>query len=229
MSNNKYKILTVEPNKSEQKSLSQLLEKADYKVIKAFDGGEAQVMLKSYVPDVIISEMRLPDSGGLTLIEKIRQMSDIPIIILSRESGTDLKVAALDAGADDYLTKPYSEAELLARIRVIFRNAYRITNVTNSEFSYRGIRIDYRARRVFVGGNEIALTQNEYNILALLILNSGRMMTYREIIKTIWGEYFDRGSIKKLQVNIANIRKKSRMNDFIINEPGVGYRIDAER
>ena len=111
MSNNKYKILTVEPNKSEQKSLSQLLEKAGYKVIKAFDGGEAQVMLKSYVPDVIISEMLL-DSGGLTLIEKIRQMSDIPIIILSRESKTDLKVAALDAGADDYLTKPYSEAEL---------------------------------------------------------------------------------------------------------------------
>ena len=228
MSNNKYKILTVEPNKSEQKSLSQLLEKAGYKVIKAFDGGEAQVMLKSYVPDVIISEMLL-DSGGLTLIEKIRQMSDIPIIILSRESKTDLKVAALDAGADDYLTKPYSEAELLARIRVIFRNAYRITNGTNSEFSYRGIRIDYRARRVFVNENEIALTQNEYNILALLTLNSGRMMTYREIIKTIWGDYFDRGSIKKLQVNIANIRKKSRMNNFIINEPGVGYRIDTEQ
>ena len=228
MSNNKYKILTVEPNKSEQKSLSQLLEKAGYKVIKAFDGGEAQVMLKSYVPDVIISEMLL-DSGGLTLIEKIRQMSDIPIIILSRESKTDLKVAALDAGADDYLTKPYSEAELLARIRVIFRNAYRITNGTNSEFSYRGIRIDYRARRVFVNENEIALTQNEYNILALLTLNSGRMMTYREIMKTIWGDYFDRGSIKKLQVNIANIRKKSRMNNFIINEPGVGYRIDTEQ
>ncbi len=228
MSNNKYKLLIADTDIKARKELSELLESNGYKVITAATAGETELMLKSYTPDVIISELFLSGIGGARLIEEIEKISDAPVIILSHIVGTTDMVAALDAGANDYISKPYNPAELLARIRVAIRNNYRLSGGGKGEFSNRVLKINYAARRVFVNETEINLTQNEYNILALLTLNSGKVMTYREIIKAIWGDYSNRGSIKKLQVNIANIRKKSNTENLIINEPGVGYRIDRE-
>ena len=124
------------------------------------------------------------------------------------------------------MTKPYCEAELSARIRMCLRNSRAFRNSDGSSFKSRTLTVDYRARRVFSGEGEVRLTQNEYNILALLTAESGKMLTYREIIKAVWGDYPDSGSIKKLQVNIANIRKKLGSADIIKNQAGVGYRAD---
>lgn len=225
MSNNKYKILIADTDIKARKELSELLESNGYKVITAATAAEAVLMFKSYTPDIIISEFFLPDANGIFLIEKIKKESGVPIIILSDNGEEYNKVAALDVGADDYITKPCGAAELSARIRVALRNAQKASGTGTGEFSSRGVRVDYGARRVFAGGNEVSLTQNEYNILALLTLNSGKMLTYREIIKAVWGDYSDRSSIKRLQVNIANIRKKLGA-EIITNVPGVGYRAE---
>lgn len=225
MSNNKYKILIADPDEKARKELSVLLENNGYKVITAATAGEAVLMLKSYMPDIIISEMSLPDGDGLSLIERAGEISGVPVIILSENGEESSKVAALDMGAVDYITKPYGTAELTARIRAALRSSRRVQDGKTETFSLCGVKIDYGARRFFVNGKEIRLTQNEYNILALLALNAGKIMTYREIIKAVWGDYFDRGSIKRLQVNMANIKKKSDVNGLIVNTPGVGYGI----
>lgn len=225
MSNNKYKILTANADEAERKSLSVLLENAGYKVITAGMAAETVIMLKSYMPDIVITEISLPDKGGAALIEEIKNISAAPIIVLSKNGDESIKVSALDAGADDYITKPCGTAELLARIRAALRNCRKYAYSKKDVFFSHGIRIDYGARRVFANGKEIQLTQNEYNILSLLTLSGGKMLTYREIIKTVWGDCCDRGSIKKLQVNIANIRKKLG-NEILTNIPGVGYRAE---
>lgn len=225
MSNNKYKILIADSDVKARKELSVLLENNGYKVITAATAGEAVLMLKSYTPDIVISEMSLPDGDGLSLIERTGEISGVPVIILSENGEESSKVAALDMGAVDYITKPYGTAELTARIRAALRSSRRVQDGKTETFSLCGVKIDYGARRFFVNGKEIRLTQNEYNILALLALNAGRIMTYREIIKSVWGDYSDRGSIKRLQVNMANIKKKSDVNGLIVNVPGVGYGI----
>lgn len=226
MSNNKYKILIADADKTALKGLSALLENTGYKVITAGTAAESVLMLKSYMPDIVISEISLPDKHGAALIEEIKKTSGAPIIILSENGDENVKVTALDAGANDYITKPCGTAELLARIRVSVRICRSRLFDENNEFSCRNIKIDYGARRVFANGKEIKLTQNEYNILAFLAQNSGKAMTYREIIKAVWGDYSDHGSIKRLQVNIANIRKKSDINGLIVNIPGIGYRAE---
>ena len=146
------------------------------------------------------------------------------------------KVLALDSGANDYVTKPFSAGELLARVRTALRNN-RFSSpegrLPGGRFVLKDLQIDYDARQVYIGKNEIKLTQTEYNIVALLSENCGKMMTYASIIKAIWGSSVQEGSVKKLQVNMANIRKKFGSKpgeaNYIINELGVGYRMNAEK
>ncbi len=226
MSNNKFKILTVDTDIKAQRRLSELLTDEGYKVISAASDAETVLLLKSHMPDIVISELLPPGTDGLRFIGRITEITDAPIIILSSETDGNIKAAALDAGASDYVTKPYCEAELSARIRMCLRNSRAFRNSDGSSFKSRTLTVDYRARRVFSGEGEVRLTQNEYNILALLTAESGKMLTYREIIKAVWGDYPDSGSIKKLQVNIANIRKKLGSADIIKNQAGVGYRAD---
>lgn len=226
MSNNKFKILIVDTDIKAQRRLSELLTGEGYKVISAASDAEAELLLKSHMPDIVISELLPPGTDGLRFIGRITEITDAPIIILSSETDGNIKAAALDAGASDYVTKPYCEAELSARIRMCLRNSRAFRNSDGSSFKSRTLTVDYRARRVFSGEREVKLTQNEYNILALLTAESGKMLTYREIIKAVWGDYPDSGSIKKLQVNIANIRKKLGSADIIKNQAGVGYRAD---
>ena len=178
--------------------------------------------------------MGLPDIDGCDFIQLIRDKSDAPIIVLSARTSETDKVNALDLGANDYITKPFSTNELLARVRAAIRTS-RHNGVGERQIKkkahIKNMLIDYEARRVFIDEHEIKLTQTEYNIMELLSVHAGRVLTYSEIIKKIWG-YSDSGSIKKLQVNMANIRKKLGEQPgeylYILNELGVGYRMNEE-
>lgn len=232
MNNNKYKILLVEDENNIQNLVKTMLEASDYQVILAQTCASALTMFTSYLPDLIILDLGLPDKDGMELLKKVRETSLTPIIILSARSEEKDKVDALDMGANDYVTKPFGSAELLARVRSTLRNNRHSSDTgrfPGGKFQLRDLVIDYDSRQVFISDKEIKLTQTEYNILAFLSEHSGKMMTYSAIIKAIWG-YPNEGSIKKLQVNMANIRRKFGAKpgekSYIINELGVGYRID---
>ena len=232
MTNNKYKILVVEDENNILNFLSALLEANDYKTLKAKNYAEAKLMYFSHVPDLIILDLGLPDKDGSILVSDIRKNDSTPIIILSARGDEEEKVKLLDLGANDYITKPFGSAELLARVRSGLRNGRHSSDeghLPGGKFTLGELVIDYDARRVFLCDEEIKLTQTEYNILALLTEHSGKMMTYQAIIKEVWHEYPDEGNIKRLQVNMANIRKKLGLrpgdNKYIVNELGVGYRL----
>lgn len=233
--NNKYKILVVEDESNIRNLLVTMLEAAGYQVIPAATCENAKSMFSSYLPDLIILDLGLPDLDGMSLLRNVREKSAVPVIVLSARSDERDKVEALDAGANDYVTKPFGSAELLARVRSALRNHRHSSEegrLPGGKFSVDALVIDYDARQVFIHGEEVKLTQTEYNIVALLSEHCGKVLTYSAIIKAIWG-YPDEGSIKKLQVNMANIRKKfgakPGKTSFISNELGVGYRMNGER
>lgn len=234
MNNNKYKILLVEDDENITMLLTTMLETAGYQVVVAGTCATAEMMFLSYVPDIVILDLGLPDRDGLVFLKKIRETYLTPVIVLSARSDEKTKVEALDQGANDYITKPFGSEELLARVRAILRS-YRHSaeegRFPGGKFRLKNLVIDYDKRKVFIDENEVKLTQNEYNILALLSGKCGKLLTYATIIKEIWG-CADEGSVKKLQVNMANIRKKlgstPGRNDYIVNEIGVGYRMKEE-
>jgi two-component system KDP operon response regulator KdpE len=231
MSNNKYKILVVEDESNIRSFIQTALETNGYQVLTAATCGQGTMMFSSHIPDMVILDLGLPDRDGLEFIRDAREISAVPILVLSARTQEDDKVAALDLGANDYVTKPFGTAELMARVRA----ALRIRVMSNEqregpagEFRLDDLTIDYNRRIVTVGGSEVKLTQTEFNILSLLSQHQGKVLTYSTIIRSIWGGQDD-GSIKKLQVNMANIRKKLGTapgeNRYIVNELGVGYRI----
>ncbi|MBP3701884.1 MAG: response regulator transcription factor [Lachnospiraceae bacterium] len=234
MTNNRYKILLVEDETNIRLVVTTLLESADYQVIPAGTCGLAKTLFASYQPDLVILDLGLPDQDGMDFLEWLRREFLTPVIVLSARTDEKDKVLALDAGANDYVTKPFGSAELLARIRTTLRN-YRHSaqagRLPGGRFQLQDLVIDYDARQIFSAGEEIKLTQTEYNIVALLSEHCGKMMTYSAIIKGIWG-YSGEGSTKKLQVNMANIRKKFGVKPgeswYITNELGVGYRMNGE-
>ncbi len=234
MMNNKYRILLVEDDSSIRSIMTTMLETAGYQVISAETCGLAKALFTSHLPDVTILDLGLPDADGMRLLEFIRRDSLIPIIVLSARSDDRDKVLALDAGANDYVTKPFSAAELLARIRMVLRNYQHRADsgkLPGGTFRTQALLIDYDARQVLVHGQKVGLSQTEYNIVAFLSEHCGKMMTYSAIIREIWG-YTDDGSVKKLQVNMANIRRKFGVKPgqpwCISNELGVGYRMNGD-
>lgn len=235
MNNNRYKILFVEDEENIRTLVSALLETNGYQVILAGRCSEAKIMYNSYVPDLVILDLGLPDKDGSAFLTDIREKDLTPVIVLSARNDESEKVRLLDLGANDFITKPFGSAELLARVRTTLRNYRHSSNegrLPGGKFVLMDLVIDYDARRLFIRGEEIKLTQTEYNILALLSEHSGKMMTYSSIIKAIWREYPDEGNIKRLQVNMANIRKKLGLkpgnNKYIVNELGVGYRLQDD-
>ncbi len=228
---NKYKILLIEDETNIANFVKTILENDGYQVIVAANGRDGKVMFATHCPKLIILDLGLPDIDGIDMIETIRKESDVPIIVLSARTNEKDKIQALDLGANDYVTKPFGNGELLARVRASIRNSRHIEsgeNVIKHKFELQDLVIDYESRQVFIKGNEIKLTQTEWGIVELLSVHAGKVMTYSEIVKKIWG-YSDSGSIKKLQVNMANIRKKldekPGENKYIINELSVGYRM----
>lgn len=230
---NKYKVLVVEDERNILDFVTALLEAGDYQVLTAGSCSSGEMMFSSHQPDLVVLDLGLPDKDGITLLQSIRSGSTVPVIVLSARSGESDKVEALDNGANDYVTKPFSSAEFMARVRSALRNARRLSEQsgTNGKFELGGLTINYDSRRVFIDGSEIKLTQTEYNIVALLSQHCGKVLTYSAIISGIWG-FSDYGSKKKLQVNMANIRKKFGVvpgrESYIINELGVGYRMNED-
>ena len=234
MSNNKYKILVVEDDQNIAGMIQTLLETNGYQVLQAQRCRQGILMLSSHVPDLVVLDLGLPDLDGEEFIRIVRGSSMVPIIVLSARSEEKDKVYALDLGANDYITKPFGTAELLARVRASLRiNRMNLqAAIPESIFTLEDMIIDYDRRQVTVDGKSIHLTQTEFNILAYLSQNCGKVMTYTAIIRSIWG-VMDDGSVKKLQVNMANIRKKLGCKPgesrYILNELGVGYRMqDAQ-
>ena len=235
MNNNKYKILLVEDEANIQTFVGALLEANGYQVIAANTCAEAETMYASHMPDLVILDLGLPDRDGTVFLKILRDSKDLtPIIVLSARTDEDEKVRALDLGANDYITKPFGTAELLARIRTalrVGRHSAEEGKLPGGIFTLGELSIDYDARRVRIGAEEIRLTQTEYNIVVFLSEHTGKVMTYASIIRAVWRESVNEGSIKKLQVNMANIRKKfgvkPGVRSYIINELGVGYRMDV--
>ena len=235
MKQNKYVILLVEDEPNIRNLVATVLDTAGYQTVVAKNCGDAKTMFASYLPDLIILDLGLPDMDGMHLLDFVRQNFLTPIIIVSARTNESDKIIALDRGANDYVTKPFSSGELLARVRAALRNNRFSADqgrLPGGKFSLKDLSIDYDARQVCVKGEAIKLTQTEYNIVAFLSENCGKMMTYAAIIKAIWGGYAQEGSIKKLQVNMANIRRKigdkpgEGDQNYITNELGVGYRLN---
>lgn len=233
MSNNKYKILLVEDEANIRNIVGTVLETNHYQMLSAQTCQMGLTMFLSHNPDLVILDLGLPDLDGEEFIRRTRENSSVPIIVLSARTNESDKVSALDLGANDYITKPFGTAELLARVRAALRNARQASadGGMRQEFVLSDLRINYDRREVTLCGEAINLTQTEYNILAYLSEHSGKVLTYTAIIKAIWG-YQDSGSIKRLQVNMANIRKKLGIrpggNSYILNELGVGYRMKEQ-
>ncbi len=233
MSNNKYKILVIEDEANISNLLETILTTNGYQVVIEGTCSEGIMMMHSYVPDLVILDLGLPDRDGLEFIKTIRQADTTPILVVSARSNENDKVLALDLGANDYITKPFGNAELMARVRAALRDrrSIEIEGIVEGKFRLHDMEIDYARRLVQINGEEVKLTRTEYNILEILSQNQGKVLTYAAIIRKIWGPADD-GGIKKLQVNMANIRKKIGSvpgdNKYIINELGVGYRIGEE-
>lgn len=229
--NNKYRILVVEDEENIRSFLSALLGTGGYQTVTASTCAEAKTLFASFLPDLTILDLGLPDADGMSFLQMAREFSPAPIIVLSARGEERDKVEALDAGANDYVTKPFGSAELMARVRSVLRSTRHSSlegRLPGGKFTLGKLTIDYDARQVLVEEQPAHLTQTEYNILALLSEHCGKVLTYAAIIKAIWG-YPDEGSIKKLQVNMANIRKKLGVRPgesrYIVNELGVGYRM----
>ena len=230
MSNNKYKVLVVEDDKNILSFIQTILESNGYQVLTAERCHQGILVFTSHVPDLVVLDLGLPDMDGEHFIRVVRQSSLVPIVVLSARTEERDKVSALDLGANDYITKPFGTAELLARVRAALRVTRHaaLASVPGSLFTLEDLVIDYDRRQASISGDPIHLTQTEYNILAFLSQHTGKVMTYSAIICAIWGS-MDDGSVKKLQVNMANIRKKLGCtpgeNRYVVNELGVGYRM----
>ena len=232
MSNNKFKILIVEDEANICSFIQTLLETNGYQALVANTCTMGLTLFASHNPDLVILDLGLPDRDGVEFIRLVREKSMTPIMVLSARTTERDKIEALDLGANDYITKPFGTGELLARVRASLRlSRYNTAGLPSGTFTAQDMTINYERRKVFIAGQEVKLTQTEYNIVAFLSEHAGRVMTYAAIVKAIWGDT-DCGSTKKLQVNMANIRKKmgSRpgSNNYILNELGVGYRMIDE-
>lgn len=222
-------VLVVEDDKAIVHLLSTILDANDYRVVQVSTGSEALSTISSHCPDVVLLDLGLPDMDGVDIIKNVRQWSQVPIIVLSARNRERDKVEALDLGADDYVTKPFGTAELLARIRIALRHVSNGTPDTPTGKAQNGrLTIDYDKRRIYLDDQEVHLTQVEYKIVMLTMLHIGKVLTYDFIIRCVWGA---RPTVNNqiLRVNMANIRRKLEANpadpQFIITETGVGYRM----
>lgn len=228
--NNKPLILVVEDDPAVRNLISTTLEAHDYKHHTAPTGEAAILEAASHNPDVILLDLGLPDTDGVQVIQKIRSWSNTPIIVISARSEDTDKIEALDAGADDYLTKPFSVEELLARLRVTFRRLHGGSGGSQdgAVFENGELKIDYAAGCVYLGGEEIHLTPIEYKLLCLLAKNVGKVLTHSYITREVWGSAWE-NDVASLRVFMATLRKKIEKDpsapQYIQTHVGVGYRM----
>ncbi len=228
---NKPLILVVEDDTSIRNLMTTTLKAHDYRYLTASNGETAILEASSHNPDIVLLDLGLPDMDGVAIIEKIRTWSNMPIIVISARSEDTDKIDALDAGADDYLTKPFSVEELLARLRVTQRRLIMMQKESPAEaavFTNAALRIDYAAGCVYLNGEELHLTPIEYKLLCLLSKNVGKVLTHTFITQSIWGSSWD-NDIASLRVFMATLRKKIEKEpnspQYIQTHIGVGYRM----
>ena len=228
---NKPLILVVEDDTSVRNLISTTLRAHDYRYLTAQNGDSAIMEASSHNPEIILLDLGLPDMDGVEVIKKIRTWSNVPIIVISARSEDTDKIDALDAGADDYLTKPFSVEELLARLRVTQRRLAIMQNespVETSLFTNGQLRVDYAAGCAYLGEEELHLTPIEYKLLCLLSRNVGKVLTHTFITQSIWGSSCD-DAIASLRVFMATLRKKIESQpespQYIQTHIGVGYRM----
>ena len=198
-------------------------------VFEASTGQDALRMAVDNRPDLMILDLGLPDMDGVTVTRRIREWSRMPVIILSVRNQEQDKILALDAGADDYLTKPFGVGELLARLRVVMRRV--VTLEGDPVYRAGDLEVDLAHRRVTIGHKDIALTPTEFDLMKALAQHAGRVLTHRQLIQQVWGTGYEDAD-RLLRVNIANLRKKIEANpskpEYLITELGVGYRLSAK-
>lgn len=227
----KWKILIVEDDPYIARFISMSLGKEGYEVLEASSCAEGLFLFSSHHPDILLLDLGLPDRDGLDLLRELRQFSDVPVLIVSARGQESEKIAALDLGANDYITKPFHMGELMARIRVAERALAR-PGAASGEDRYicDYLSVDYEKRRVAIDGQEVHLTPIEYKLLLLLIANRGKVLTHNFIIRHVWG--YEGGDSKSVRVVMANLRRKIEKNTaeprFILTEVGVGYRFADE-
>lgn len=227
-------VLIVEDDKTIRNFMRISLETQGYKVVETADGMNAMTLFYSHQPDVILLDLGLPDMDGLELITKIRQISMVSILIVSARGRERDKIEALDLGADDYLTKPFSVAELMARIRVALRHQVHLESsdaIDVSAYEVGGLKVDFEKHLVFVDNEEVHLTPIEFKLMELLSRNPGKVLTHKFMIKEVWGSYGE-SDAQSLRVFMANLRRKIEQNSsqprYILTEVGVGYRLVDE-
>lgn len=227
---NKFQILVVEDDSPIRNLIATTLKTHNYKYLLAQNGEEAIIQASTHDPDVVFLDLGLPDMDGVEIIKKIREWSNMPIIVISARSEDEDKIEALDAGADDYLTKPFSVEELLARLRVMQRRIALLqvdNNVNKSSIYTNGkLKIDYVAGCAYKDDEELKLTPIEYKLLCILAKNTGKVLTHKYITQKIWGSAWD-SNVASLRVFMATLRKKmgNDSNSYIQTHVGIGYRM----
>ena len=223
------RVLVVDDERAIRRFLRTSLVANGYVVFEAVNGAEALEAVVRDRPDVMILDLGLPDVDGTQVTARLREWSRIPIIVLSVRDQEADKIAALDAGADDYLTKPFGVGELMARMRVVLR---RIAHPESEPvFATRGLVVDLAHRLVRVRGQDVQLTPTEYDLLRALVAHAGKVLTHQQLLRQVWGLGYE-SERHLLRVNISNLRQKIERNsarpEYIITEPGVGYRLRIE-
>jgi two-component system KDP operon response regulator KdpE len=225
------RILVVEDETPIRKFLRISLESHGYRMQEAETAASALRIAAAEPPDAVILDLGLPDADGLDVIRRLREWSSVPIIVLSARGREADKIAALDGGADDYLTKPFGAGELLARLRVALRHAARSTQPEESIFQVGGLKVDQGARRVFVDDEEVRLTPTEYRLLTTLVRHVGKVVTHRQLLKEVWGP----DSVEEnqyLRVYLGQLRRKIEHDAtrprYLLTEAGIGYRLADE-
>ena len=219
-------ILIVDDEPQIRRLLTVTLEANGYQVLPAATGQEGLVLAAQHRPALIILDIGLPDLSGKDVLNRLREWSNVPVVILSVQSDEKGKVAALDAGADDYVTKPFNTEELLARLRVALRHA--VKQEETSVFQVKDLVVDLATRHVTLSGKEIKLTATEYDLLRYLVRHAGKVLTHRQILREVWGPGHDNDT-HYLRVYIAHLREKIEKNpeqpELILTELSVGYRL----
>ena len=228
MTDTAVRVLVVDDERAIRHFLRVSLAAHGYAVSEAATGHEALAAATTLRPDIIVLDLGLPDMDGIEVTRQVRAWSHTPIIILSvREQEAD-KIAALDAGADDYLTKPFGVGELMARMRVVLRRAMQPEDEPVVEID--GLKVDLARRIVTIKGDEVSLTPTEYDILCALVRHAGKVLTHRQLLHTVWGVAYE-GEVHMLRVNVSNLRRKIEPDParptYVLTEPGVGYRFWA--
>jgi two-component system, OmpR family, KDP operon response regulator KdpE len=232
MTQDKGVILLIEDEPQMQRFLRIVLQGQGYDFIEAQTGQEGLMQAATRSPDIILLDLGLPDIDGLEVTRRLREWSDIPIIVLSAREQEQDKIKALDAGADDYLTKPFGAGELLARIRVAIRHKVMRQSTTGEPvFILDNLRVDMSRRQAFLNEQEVHLTPIEYKLLTILIQNAGKVVTHSQLLKEVWGPSYTKET-QYLRVYMTQLRHKLELDParprFLINEPGIGYRLKID-